>query len=113
MSRTFYCTMSYEVHASVPPESRKLLLAELVGRRWQDRLKGDRLPAGTVFMNRNATAEQTTSDLFQACLVDLRAAAEAVARMGRPMKLGRAWVQVAGAGSYGLAGPEVLEIPAK
>ena len=99
---TFIATMSYEVSATTAPDSRKLLRAELVGRRWQDRLEGALMPANTVWINRPAAPDHTTDDVHEACARDLFAAVAAVAAMGREITLVRAWVQVSGAGTYGL-----------
>jgi hypothetical protein len=99
----FVATMSYELHASAAPDTVKLLRAELVGRRWQDHHDGKRMPANTVWIQRSADPAHTTDDVHDACVADLRAAVAAVAGMGRKITLLRAWVQVSGAGTYGLA----------
>jgi hypothetical protein len=101
----FVATMSYELHSSTEPDTARLLRAELCGRRWQDRYKGDRMPANTVWIQRSAEPAHTTDDVHEACAADLRAAVAAVAGMGRKITLLRAWVQVSGAGTYGLAAP--------
>jgi hypothetical protein len=98
----FYATMSYELHATTEPDARKLLRAELVGRRWQDRYEGALMPAGTVWIRRSAEAHQTVDDVHAACARDLHAAVARVAETGRAIRLIRAWVQVSGAGTYGL-----------
>ena len=107
--RQFIATMSYELHSSTLPDARKLLRAELVGRRWQDRYQGLPMPAGAVWIRRSAADEHTTDDVHDACARDLHAAVAAVARTGRPIRLVRAFVQVSGAGSYGL----VKDLPPK
>ena len=99
---TFIATMSYEVAPSTLPDARKLLRAELVGRRWQDRVDGALMPANTVWIKRAAAPEHTTDDVHEACARDLFAAVAAVAAMGREITLVRSWVQVSGAGTYGL-----------
>lgn len=99
---TFFATMSYELHASTDPDARKLLRAELVGRRWQDRYEGALMPAGTVWIKRSVEAHQTVDDVKATCAIDLNAAVAAVARTGRAIRLVRAWVQVSGAGTYGM-----------
>ncbi|MCA9617877.1 MAG: hypothetical protein KC731_02580 [Myxococcales bacterium] len=101
--RQFIATMSYELSADTPPDARKLLLAELVGRRWKDRVKERRMPRNTVWIKRGAEDHETTSDLHLRCSEELRDAAAAVARSGRVIRVLRAYVQVAGGGSYGLA----------
>jgi hypothetical protein len=111
MSRTFYASMSYELHPTTPPEARKLLRAELVGRKWNDRYKGALMPSSTVWIFRAAGEDDTTDDVHAACVRELRDAAAAVARTGRPIQLVRAWVQVSGAGSIGLAAAEALLPP--
>ena len=99
---TFIATMSYELTPITPPDARKLLRAELVGRRWQDRRDGALLPANTVWGKRSAAPEHTTDDVHEACARDLFAAVAAVTAMGREITLVRAWVQVSGAGTHGL-----------
>ena len=99
---TFIATMSYELHPSTLPDARKLLRAELVGRRWQDRCKEMPMPAGTVWIKRSTPQEHTTDDVHDACAQDLHAAVAAVAQTGRPIRLVRAFIQVSGAGTYGL-----------
>lgn len=98
----FIATMSYELHASTAPDARKLLRAELVGRRWKDRFDdGSLVPAGTVWIRRSKEPNETTDDIHAACGRDLFAAVAAVAATGRSITLVRAWVQVSGAGTFG------------
>lgn len=99
--RKFVCTMSFELHPDVSDDARKLLRAELAGRRWLDRAEGLRLPSDAVFMLRSADDHETADDLHAACARDLRAAAEAVRRSGRLLVVTRAWVHVSGGGTYG------------
>jgi hypothetical protein len=98
---TFFATMSYELHPSTEPDARKLLRAELVGRRWQDRYEGAPMPANTVWIQRSVEARYTVDDVHTGCARDLNAAVAAVAKTGRAIRLVRAWVQVSGAGTYG------------
>lgn len=107
----FTATMSYELHPSTEPDARKLLRAELVGRRWQDRWEGSLMPAGTVWIRRSAEEDQNVDDVHAACGRDLQAAVAAVARTGRPIRLIRAWVQVTGAGTIGLLTMEPSAAP--
>jgi hypothetical protein len=100
--RKFTATMSYELHPATPPDARKLLRAELVGRRWQDRWEGSLMPAGTVWISRSAEDHQNVDDIHAACSRELAAAVNAVAQTGRSIRLIRAWVQVTGAGTIGL-----------
>jgi len=99
---TFIATLSYELHPSTDPDARKLLRAELVGHRWLDRCKDERMPANTLWARRIADEKHTTDDVHAACADDLRKAVAAVAQMGRKISLTRAWIQVSGAGTYGL-----------
>lgn len=101
--RSFIATMVYELHPDTPPDARKLLRAQLVGRRWQDRCEGALMPSTAVWIRRSAEDHETTDDLHAACARDLHAAAAAVAATGRPIKVMRVWIQVSGAGTYGLA----------
>ncbi|XXT18136.1 hypothetical protein WME94_48695 [Sorangium sp. So ce429] len=101
--RSFIATMVYELHPDTPPDARKLLRAHLVGRRWQDRHEGAPMPPTAVWIRRSAEDHETTDDLHAACARDLGDAAAAVARAGRPIQVVRAWIQVSGAGTYGLA----------
>ncbi|HEX5632663.1 MAG TPA: hypothetical protein VFX50_05520 [Gemmatimonadales bacterium] len=101
--RTFYCTMVYDLSADTPPDAQKLLRAELVGRRWHDRVRDRRMPAGGLWIDRKVTDGETTDDVHLSCATDLRDAARAVAATGRPIRVLRAWIQVAGGGTYGLA----------
>jgi hypothetical protein len=99
---TFFATLVYELDPSTEPEARKLLRAELVGRRWQDRVQGALMPSNAVWIKRSAAEHETTDDVHRACGEDLAKAVAAVAATGRPIAVKRAWVQVAGAGTYGL-----------
>ena len=56
----------------------KLLRAELVGRRWQDRQNGEKMPANCLWMARSAEPHHTTDDLHAACAEDLYRAVAAV-----------------------------------
>jgi hypothetical protein len=102
MPRYFIATLCYELSADTPPDARRLLRAELVGRRWQDRFEEQRMPAGAVWIRRSAEDHQTVDDVQAACAADLREAVARVAATGRKITVGRAWLQVSGAGSYGL-----------
>ncbi len=112
MLRTFYATMSYELSPTTPPEARKLLRAELCGRKWFDRANTLLMPSSTVWGVRSATDDQTTDDVHAGCARDLRDAAAAVARTGRPIQVVRAWIHVSGAGTFALAPAEALALPA-
>jgi hypothetical protein len=111
MSRTFYATMSYELDPKTPPDARKLLRAELVGRKWNDRTRALLMPSSTVWSLKPAADDETTDDVHAACVRDLRDAAAAVARTGRQIAVVRAWVHVSGAGTIGLAPAEALALP--
>lgn len=113
MKRTFYCTMAYELPPGTPPEARKLLRAELVGRRWNDRTRsGMLMPASAVWVLRAAGDEETTDDLHRHCAHDLRDAAAAVsARSGKPLRVVRAWIHVSGGGTLALAPAGALAAP--
>ena len=101
--RTFYCSMMYDVSPDTAPDARKLLRAELVGRRWHDRRRDRLVPRCGVWIDRKVTDEQTTDDVHTLCAEDLRDAAQAVAATGRKIRVLRAWIQVAGGGTFGLA----------
>ena len=98
--------MVYVVHPDTPPEARKLLRAHLVGRRWHDRFEGAPMPSNTLWMRLSAADSDTTDDVHAACARDLRDAVAAAAQMGRQIKVLRVWIQVSGAGTYGLATAE-------
>jgi hypothetical protein len=95
-------TLVYELHPSTEPDARKLLRAELVGRRFQDRLNGQLMPAGSVWIERLGEPGDTTDDIHAACSADLHKAVAAVAATGRKIALVRAYVQVAGTGTFGI-----------
>ncbi len=101
--RKFYCSMVYDVSRETPTDARKLLRAELVGRRWHDRVRDRLVPKSAVWIDRKVSDEQTTDDVHTLCAEDLREAALAVSATGRHIKVLRAWIQVAGGGTYGLA----------
>jgi hypothetical protein len=98
----FTATLVYELHPQTDADTAKLFRAELVGRRWQDRYQGDRMPAHSLWIHRSAEPQHTTDDVHAACAEDVLKAVAAVAAMGRKIALLRAWVQVTGAGSFGL-----------
>jgi len=95
-------TMSYELHPATEPDAARLLRAELVGRRWQDRWRGEKMPASTVWINRSSEPQHTTDDVQAACAEDLYRAVTAVVETGRKLVVLRAWIQVTGAGTFGL-----------
>ena len=98
----FLATLAYELHPQTEPDAAKLLRAELVGRRWQDRLDGEKMPANCLWMPRTGEPHHTTDDLHAACVDDVYKAVAAVAGMGKKIALLRAWVQVTGSGTHGL-----------
>ncbi|MCK6586395.1 MAG: hypothetical protein HUU21_07745 [Polyangiaceae bacterium] len=99
----FIATMSYELHPTTSSDARKLLRAELVGRRWNDRYDSAPLPSNTVWIKRTAGPGENTNHLHAACSSELLAAAAAVARRGLPIRVVRAWIHVSGAGTFGAA----------
>src|SRR5262245_52162048 len=110
MANTFYATMSYELHPATPPEARKLLRAELVGRKWNDRHKTALLPSSTLWIARAVGDDDTTDEVHATCVRDLREAVAAVASKGLPIQLVRAWLHISGGGAWSLATPEELGI---
>jgi hypothetical protein len=102
-TRKFIASLSYELSADTSEDARKLLRAELVGRRWRDRERERRMPRQALFCIRNVTDDKQTTDTLHAlCATELRQAAAAVAAAGLPIKVLRAFIHVAGAGTYGL-----------
>ena len=109
--RTFIASMSYELAADASPTARKLLRAELVGRRWKERLRDRPMPLGCLWIERGAGDDETTDDVHRRCAVDLRDAAQAVTLAGLPLRVLRAFIQVAGGGSYGLTAEGFFDPP--
>jgi hypothetical protein len=97
----FIATMTYELSSSTDNDARKLLRAELVGRRWNDRYDSAPMPSNTVWIRRQAGQGETTDHLHAACSRELVDAVAAVARRGLSITLVRAWVHVSGAGTFG------------
>ncbi len=107
MARTFIVTVAYELKGGASEESAKLLRAELVSRGFRD-TQGERaLPKNSVWAQRPLGEDDTTDALHDACTRDLRLAAAAVRATGRTLELTRAWIQVSGGGTYGLAAGEL------
>lgn len=98
----FIATLTYELHPSTESDAKKLLRAELVGRRWQDRCNGVPMPANTVWAKRTIGKDETTDTLQARCAHELYDAIASVARTGRAIALKSAWVHVSGSGTYGL-----------
>ena len=105
---TFSATMSYELAPTTPPEARKLLRAELVGRKWNDRHKTALMPSSTLWIVRSVSDDETTDAVHAACVRDLREAVAAVVRKGLPIQVVRAWFHISGGGAWSLATPEEL-----
>lgn len=97
----FTATMTYELGPSTESDARKLLRAELVGRRWNDRYDSAPMPANTVWIRRAAGPGENTDHIHAACGRELQEAVAAVARRGLTISLARAWVHVSGAGTFG------------
>ncbi len=110
MKRTFTVTLSYELHPTTPPEARKLLRAELVGRKWNDRHRAALMPSNTLWITRAVGDDDTTDEVHVASVRDLREAAQAVARTGRPIQIVRAWLHISGGGAFSLAAPEDIAL---
>lgn len=106
MAFTFIATMVYELSPETSAEGKKLLRAQLVGRRWFDRHEGKRVPDSMVWARKTNDAGETVDVLKAQCERELLASVDAVAALGVPIRLARAWIQVSGAGSYG---PVALE----
>lgn len=102
MAWSFTATMAYDLHPQTDPDAAKLVRAELAGRRWLDRIDGQKLPANMVWMKRPWDEGVTTDEVQAACAQDLFRAVAAVAAMGRRVLLQRVFVQVTGSGSFGL-----------
>jgi hypothetical protein len=102
MAFAFTATLVYELHPQTEPDAARLLRAELVGRRWQDRYEGQRMPATALWSRRTPEQNQTTDDIHALCAADLQKAVAAVAGMGKRIALVRAFIQVTGTGTFGL-----------
>ena len=102
---SFFATLTYELDPMTPPDARKLLRAELVGRRWNDRFDGHLMPADTLWINRTAEPGETVDHLKAKSVRELYDAVESVKKKGRTIVLVRGWVQIAGAGTWGLILP--------
>ena len=98
----FVATLAYELDPSTSPQAAKLLVAELVGRRYNDRFEGKRMPANVLWIRRAGEPTETVDDLKAKTAAELAAAAASVARAGLPIRVVRAWIQVTGAGTFGL-----------
>ncbi len=106
----FTATLVYELHPQTDADAARLFRAELVGRRWQDRFQGDKMPAHSLWIQRGT--ETNTDDAHAACAEDVRRAVATVAGMGKKIALLRAWVQVTGSGTFGLVAVAGLPPPA-
>ena len=70
----FIATLTYELGPETAPDARKLLRAELVGRRWFDLFEGKRMPEGTLWARKTAEPGETVDTLRAASARELRAA---------------------------------------
>lgn len=100
----FFATLVYELDPLTPPPLRKLLRAELAGRRWSDRFDGHLMPDCTLWIRREAGPGEDVNHLKDKCVRELYDAVQAVSAT-QPIKLIRAWVQISGAGTWGLVLP--------
>jgi len=98
---SFYASMSYDLDPETPPDARKLLRAELVGRLWRDKWEGRLTPSHTLWIKREAKRGETTDHIPRRCGEEVAEAIAAVASTGRKISLRRAWVHVSGAGTFG------------
>ena len=98
---SFVATVVYELDPSTSPEAQKLLRAELVGRRYNDRYEGKLLPRNTVWIQRGAAEGEFVDALMDRCAGELRSAVAAVAKMGFPIRLVRGWIHISGGGAWG------------
>lgn len=103
---SFFATLSYELDPLTAPDARKLLKAELAGRRYNDRHHGQLLPVDTVWIRRTSEPSENVDDLMKKCGAELLEALASVRRTGRKIELIRAWIQISGAGTYGLVMPD-------
>lgn len=102
---SFFATLSYELDPLTPPAARKLLRAELVGRRWNDRYEGHLMPSGSLWIKRSAGPGETVDDLTRICERELNEAIAGVRSAGLKLALVRGWVQISGAGTWGIILP--------
>lgn len=97
----FVATVVYELDPSTSVEAQKMLRAELVGRRYNDRFEGTPLPKNSVWIQRSRGPDETVDTLKDRSAEELRAAVAAVAKMGLPIRLVRGWIHISGAGTWG------------
>jgi len=107
----FVATLSYELDASTSTQAAKLLRAELVGRRYNDHYEGKPMPLGCLWIQRSTDPGETVDHLLAKSEREIHAAVAAVAGRGLPIGLARAWVQVSGAGTWGLVRPLGVGLP--
>jgi hypothetical protein len=103
-NRWFFATLVYELDPLTAPPLRKLLRAELAGRRWNDRFDGHLMPDCTFWIRREAGPDEDVNQLKDRCVRELYDSVQAVCAK-HPIKLIRAWVQISGAGTWGLVLP--------
>lgn len=102
----FVAMVVYELDPSTPLDAQRLLRAELVGRRYNEACDGKRMPASCVWARRTAAPGETVDDVSARCLAELTAAARAVRKMGFKLRVSRAFIQVTGAGTFGVFEPD-------
>ncbi len=105
-ARKFIATISYDVSPDASQQARRLLHAEMIGRRWQEECNERKMPANTLWSQRTVGAEANTRTVYRDCAEDLKKAVSAVRGTGREIAVRRVWIQVSGAGSFGVADPQ-------
>lgn len=105
MEREFIASMTFEVSPATAEPARRLLVAELVGRRWFDRVRDRRMPQNCLWTKKKIGPDQNTSHIHRACAEELETCAARVRDRGHTLEVRRAFIQVAGGGTYGLAPP--------
>lgn len=103
MEREFIASMTFELGPGTSEPARRLLVAELVGRRWFDRVRERRMPKNCLWTKKKIGPDQNTGHIHTACAEELEACAERVRARGHELSVRRAFIQVAGGGTYGLA----------
>lgn len=101
----FFVTLAYEVDPKTPVDAQRLLRAELVGRRYFEAHEGKKLPAHCLWAPRSREPGETVDHVSRRCEAELVAAVSAVRKMGFKIRVPRAFIQVTGAGTFGVFEP--------